>query len=101
MDVLDKMEKVPTGKPQLNILCMPDILKLLSGHGASTLQQLAMRGLLGGQKSLVKYGAAIHGLGQVLHCGLTLEALCAGASDRPQQEIKISKITVHANPLAD
>ena len=26
---------------------------------------------------------------------------CAGASDRPQKEIKISKVTIHANPLAD
>ena len=25
----------------------------------------------------------------------------AGASDRPQKEIKISNVTIHANPLAE
>ncbi|CAK0785817.1 hypothetical protein CVIRNUC_009029 [Coccomyxa viridis] len=30
-----------------------------------------------------------------------MEKVPTGASDRPQKEIKISKVTIHANPLAD
>ena len=54
-----------------------------------------------GLKSPVNHHVASHVLGQVLHCSLRSEALHAGASDRPLQEIKISNITIHANPLAD
>ena len=84
----------------MNIWCMPKLYFLTtpSAHGASAVQQLAVKE---GQKSLAKRRTVLHGLGQVLHLGMTRNALHAGASDRPQQDIKISRITIHANPLAD
>lgn len=80
-DVLDKMEKLPTGQ------LTPSKLPLGAGRtGRADIGQNHTNGSNG------------NNLGD--HMLDHMDGLCADGSDRPTREVKIINITIHANPLA-